>query len=183
MGHPMVDGFLSAVWGRRALFLLLAAGLMFLQLLPLSTAAAGVPGPDLLLCLAAAWIVRRPDYVPVLLIAAVFLLQDMLVMRPPGLWAAIVLLGCEFLRARTRSSRDMPFVVEWALVGAVLLAMLLAYRLVIALAMVPQHGLGQTLVQLVLTFSAYPAVAFVTQAVFRVRKRSPGARDLKGRLS
>lgn len=179
----MAEGLVSPVWWRRGLFVLLAAGLMFLQLLPLSTAAGRVPGPDLLLCLTAAWVLRRPDHVPALLIAVVFLVQDLLVMRPPGLWAATVLLGCEFLRVRTRSARGVPFVVEWGLVGVVMLAMVLAYRLVIALAMVPQQGLGLTLMQLVLTFSAYPAVAFVLQGVFRVHRRAPGARDLRGRLS
>lgn len=179
----MAEGLISPVWARRGLFVVLAAGLMFLQLLPLSTAAGGLPGPDLLLCLTVAWVLRRPDHVPALLIAAVFLLQDMLVMRPPGLWAVIVLVGCEFLRVRTRTMRDMPFVFEWGVVGLVLLAMMLAHRLMIALAMVPQHGLGQTLVQLVLTFSAYPAVAFVTQVVFRVHRAAPGARDVRRRLS
>lgn len=179
----MAEGLVPPVWARRGLFVALSAGLMFLQLLPLSTAAGGVPGPDLLLCLTIAWVLRRPDHVPALLIAAVFLVQDMLVMRPPGLWAAIVLVGCEFLRVRTRSARDLPFVVEWGLVGVVLLAMTLAYRLVVALAIVPQHGLGLTLVQLFLTFLAYPAVAFVIQVVFRVHRAAPGARDVRGRLS
>lgn len=179
----MAEGLIPAVWRQRALFAVLAALLMVVQMLPLSAGAGGVPGPDLLLCLAVAWVLRRPAFVPALLIAAVFLLQDMLVMRPPGVWAATVLVGCEFLRGRSRAARDMPFVAEWGLVGGVMLAMMLANRFVLLVAMVPQPGLGPVLVQLVLTFSAYPAVAFVSQTVFRVRKAAPGSGDIRGRLT
>lgn len=178
----MAEGLIQPVWWRRGLFVALAGVLMFLQLLPLSTAAEGLPGPDLLVCLTFAWVLRRPDHVPAVLIAAVFLIQDMLVMRPPGLWAATVLVASEVLRGRRLPARDMPFVVEWGLVGVVMVAMMLAYRLMMALAMVPQTGLGQTLVQLVLTFSAYPAMVFVTQFVFRVRKAAPGSVGIGGRL-
>lgn len=177
----MAEGVFPAAWRGRALFLCLAAALMFLQLLPLSTGSGGLPGPDLLLCLALAWVLRRPDYVPPLLVAAVFLIEDMLVMRPPGLWAAITLVAVEMLRRRAQPVRDMPFVVEWGLVGGVLVAMTLAYRLALALAMAPQDGLGLTLVQLVMTFLFYPVVSFVTQFVFRVRKVAPGSVDIRGR--
>lgn len=169
------------IWRWRVLFVALAAGLIFVQLLPLSAGAGGLPGPDLLVCLALAWVLRRPDHVPALLIAAVFLVQDLLVMRPPGLWAATVLVATEALRGRAHAGRDMPFVVEWGLVGVVLVVMTLAYRLALALALAPQHGLGLTLVQLVMTFLFYPAVAFVMQFVFRIRRAEPGALDMRGR--
>lgn len=176
----MAEGLVPVRWWYRWLFAGLAAALMFLQLLPLSTVAGGLPGPDLLVCLAIAWVLRRPEYVPALLIAVVFLMQDLLVMRPPGPWAATVLLGCEVLRRRPLPARDVPFVLEWGIVGATLLAMVLAYRLALALAMVPQPGLGLMLVQLVMTVSVYPAVVFVTQFVFRIRKTAPGERRLGG---
>ena len=47
-------------------------------------------------------------------------------MRPPGLWAAIVVLGVEFLRNREADSRDLPFLVEWGTVALLMLAMTLA---------------------------------------------------------
>jgi rod shape-determining protein MreD len=49
------------------------------------------------------------------------LLADLLFLRPPGLWAAIVVLGHEFLRNREQGLRDMPFFVEWGLVASLLL--------------------------------------------------------------
>ena len=43
-------------------------------------------GPDLLIAFAFAWSLRRPEYVPSLLLALLFLLADLLLQRPPGLW-------------------------------------------------------------------------------------------------
>ena len=51
-----------------------------------------------------------------------FLLDDLLSYRPPGLWTALVLIATEVLRARESGTRDLPFWGEWAMVGAVMLA-------------------------------------------------------------
>ena len=57
-----------------------------------------VIGPDLLIAFALAWSLRRPEYVPTLLLAILFLLGDLLLQRPPGLWALLALLACENLK-------------------------------------------------------------------------------------
>ena len=48
---------------------------------------------------------RRPDFLPVLLIGAVVLLEDLILLRPPGLWTALVILATEFVRARAALTR------------------------------------------------------------------------------
>src|SRR6056297_633829 len=97
----MADTLPTGRWRYWLLFLAIAAVLFFVQLLPLDLQPGRFPGPDVLLLLAIAWVLRRPDFVPVLLVAAVFLLADILFMRPLGLWTALVVLGMEFLRARS----------------------------------------------------------------------------------
>lgn len=179
-GGRMADKILTSRWSYRGLFVGLAGVLMFARLLPLSTVAGGIPGPDVLLCLTCAWVMRRRDYVPGVLIAAVFLLQDMLMMRPPGLWALLVLLGAEFLRTRAAQTRDMPFVLEWMLVGLVMIALTLANRLVLDLAMVPQARLGLTLMHLLLTVAAYPSVVLFSRYGLGIRPMAPGNRDDRG---
>lgn len=176
----MAETILTSRWGYRGLFVGLAGVMMFARLLPLSTLAEGVPGPDVLLCLTCAWVMRRSDYVPAVLIAAVFLLQDMLMMRPPGLWSLLVLLGAEFLRTRTAQTRDMPFVLEWMLVGLVMVSLMLANRLVLELAMVPQARLGLTLMQLLLTVATYPSVVLFSRYVLGIRRIAPGDREDRG---
>ena len=167
------------IW--RVAFVTLAALVAFVQLLPLGSGAGGLPGPDLLSLLAIVWVLRRPDYVPVLLIAIVMLLGDFLFMRPPGLWAAITVLGTEFLRVREQGMRDLPFFVEWGLVASVLLAMTLGEALVLLILVVPQPPLGLTLIQLILTVIAYPLVVGLTTLVFGLRRAAPGDVDDMGR--
>ena len=89
----MDNRWISSLWMHRLLFLAVALFLIFIRLLPLPNSAGRLPGPDLLLCLICAWTVRRPEYLPVLMVAAVVLLEDMLLMRPPGLWTGLVILA------------------------------------------------------------------------------------------
>jgi rod shape-determining protein MreD len=177
MAEPIPTG----AWSHRALYVALAASLLFLRMLPLGSVAGRWPGPDLLLCLTLVWVMRRPDYVPALLIAAVVLLEDMLLMRPPGLWAAMVVLAAEFLRARAALTRELTFLVEWLLVAGVMLAATLGFRLIMALAMLPQVSLGQTLVQALATILCYPAVVVASRLAFGVRKPATGETDAYGR--
>jgi rod shape-determining protein MreD len=166
------------VW--RSAFLAIAVFVIFVRLLPLGDGAGGVPAPDLLVAIALAWTVRRPDYVPVLLVAAVMLTADFLFMRPPGLWAAITVLGVEFLRNREQGFRDLPFLVEWGIVAVLLLAMTLANAAVLLVLMVDQPTLGLTLLQLIATILAYPLVVAVTVFAFGLRRAAPGEVDDRG---
>ncbi|MEI4473519.1 rod shape-determining protein MreD [Frigidibacter sp. MR17.24] len=164
----MIDPVTSRRWSLRALFVALACLMIFLRILPLSTVPARLPGPDLVLCLALAWVVRRPDVVSAPLIVAVFLFEDMLTLRPPGLWTLLVLLGTEFLRDRASALRRLPFLVDWAMVAAVVLLITLASRLVLGLAMVPQTNLWMTVAQMVATILAYPPVVGATHLAARL---------------
>ncbi len=177
----MAEGVPSTVWAYRALFAVLALALLLLRLLPLGSAAGAWPGPDLLMCLTFAWVLRRPDYVPLVLIALVVLLEDLMLMRPPGLWAALMVLGAEFLRNRTALSRELSFVVEWVLVAGVMAAVVMGNRLVLAVTMLDQASLGQTIIQLVASILCYPVVVFLSRLAFGVRKPAAGEIDAYGR--
>lgn len=177
----MADTAPSTVWGFRCLYVVIAAALLFLRLLPLGSEAGSWPGPNLLCAMTFAWVLRRPDYVPALLIAVVILLEDMLTMRPPGLWAAVVVVAAEFLRGRASLTREVSFVLEWLIVSIVMAASVLAYRLILSLVMLPQVSLAQSLVQLVLTVLCYPLVVGVSRLAFGVRKPATGEVDAYGR--
>jgi hypothetical protein len=66
-----------------------------------------------MLALTFAWVLRRPEFVPPLLIAAMILLGDLMFHRPPGLWAALVLVTAETLRVR--DIREGPDGAIWFL--------------------------------------------------------------------
>ena len=167
-------------WVMRAVYACLCITLIFLHLLPLDTLPRGWAGPEIMLALTFAWVLRRPDHVPPILIASVFLLADLLFQRPPGLWAALVLLGSETLRAREPGLRDLTFAAEWAAVATTLVAMTLGYRVVLALLLVDQAPLGLSLMQLVATLVAYPFVALLSHWAFGVRKIAPRDIDALG---
>lgn len=177
----MVDPLRVTLWFYRGLFLALALVLVFAKLLPLGSLAGTWPGPDLLVCLIFAWLLRRPDYLPVMLICAVVLVEDFLLMRPPGLWAVVVILGTEFLRSRVGLTRELSFAAEWALVAAVMVAMLLAYRMVFVVTFVPQPAFGFALLQTLWSILCYPFVVAGSRFAFDLRKPAMGEVDAYGR--
>jgi rod shape-determining protein MreD len=177
----MVEFWRQDHWIFRGLFLAVALVLLFLRLLPLGTAPGALPGPDLLVCVTLAWIVRRPDFLPMPLILVVFLAEDLILMRPPGLWTAIVILTTEFLRGRIALTRELSFVVEWLLVSGLMLGMLLVYRLTLGLAFVPQAPFGFAVVQVLWSIAVYPAVVALSRLALDLRKPATGEVDDYGR--
>lgn len=177
----MVDTLRSSVWLYRLVFLGLAAAFLFLKLLPLGSIAGEWPGPDILLCLIFAWVVRRPDFLPVPLIATILILEDLLLMRPPGLWTALVILATEFIRSRAALTRELGFLTEWLLVAGMMVALLISYRVAFAVAFLPQPGFGFALVQTVWSILCYPLVVAASRLAFDLRKPATGEVDAYGR--
>lgn len=178
----MADRNLTANrWGVGLAYFVLSGALMLFYINPIELVPDRFPAPDLLVGLTFAWVLRRPQYVPTLLVALVLLLGDLLFMRPPGLWAALVVLAVEFLRGREAGIREQPFPVEWALVSGALLAITLANRMILSLFLVDQAGLGLTLLHLVATILAYPLVVIASRLLFGLRKMTPGETDARGR--
>lgn len=175
-----------------SLYLGLAALVMFFRLLPLGSYGADldtghvditrliVPMPDLMLCLSLAWVLRRPDLLPAPVIAAFFFIEDILLMRPPGLWALIVLMGTEFLRRRSEQLRGYNVLYEYALVAGLMLVMFLANRAMLAIVIMPREPLGLSFAHFAVTVLAYPAVIAVSHFVFGLRKPATGEVDALG---
>jgi rod shape-determining protein MreD len=173
----MAERSVTFLWSMRAFFLGLCAFFVFLNLLPLDPAPRGWAAPELMVALTFAWILRRPEYTPLVLVAGIFLLADFLLHRPPGLWSALVLIGSQTLRAKSPDLRDLTFPMEWLSVATTLLAMTLGYRIILAILLIDLPPLAPTLMQMVSTIIAYPLVVLVSQTLFRVRKIAPGEVD------
>ncbi|QDC08817.1 rod shape-determining protein MreD [Oceanicola sp. D3] len=176
----MVDPVTARIWTYRAAFLGLCMALAFFRLLPLDTTAGGMPGPDVMLALTFAWVLRRPAFVPPALIVGVFLMADFIFQRPPGLWALLVLLGAEFLRARQGLSRELPFPLEWAMAGVLMVVLMVANMALLALFMVPRPPLGVAMLQMGMTLVTYPLVVAASHMLFGLRKAAPGEVDALG---
>lgn len=165
------------------LFCLCMGVLLFLRLLPLAAGLVGWPGPDLGLCLTFAWVLRRPDQLAAPVIAALFLFEDLMLLRPVGLWAAFMLLGTEAARLREPRWRDQPFVVEWLRVAILIGVMMLGYRVVMLMFLLPVPALGQVILQFLATVVAYPLVVFASRWLVGLRRisQSGAERTKQGR--
>ena len=157
--------------------LLLVAG----ALLPLSPGRIAWPGPDLLAALTLAWVLRRPEQVPVLVVAGVMLAADILLFRPLGLGAAIAVVATEVARHHQHRWRAQGFLVEWMRVAILMGMMVLAERVIRTLFLVPATlaplpPLGQDMLRLIATVGAYPLVVAVL-ATLGLRRAAPSALD------
>ena len=184
----MAERNTTRLLGKRLIYVALWLGLIFLHLLPIDAARPSPlsapsfleriwTGPDLHLAITFAWVLRRPEYVPPLLVAVTFLMSDLLLQRPPGLWAALALLGSEALRSRAPGLRDLTFPVEWLNVATMTLALFLGYRIILGVMMIETGPLSPTLMQALVTIAVYPVVVALSQLLFGVRKLAPGDID------
>ncbi|MCX7300139.1 MAG: rod shape-determining protein MreD [Rhodobacterales bacterium] len=170
----MAEAASARIWSKRLTFGLIAFGIVFMQLLPLNTVPMLWAMPDLLLVFTMVWVARRPDFVPVLVIAIVFLMADLLFQRPPGLMTAMVVLATETVRARAIRLRNAPFSLEWFTVALAIAGITVGNRLVLAVVMTPQAPLGLTLIQMLMTILAYPLIVALAHLVFGVSRPAPG---------
>lgn len=177
----MADSPIAQRWLGRFWFVALACGLMFLQLLPLQTLPRSWAPPDMILAITMVWVARRPDLAPVLSIAAVYLLADLLFQRPPGLMALAVLIATEFLRSRSEAIRSGSFAFEWLTVALVIVAITLGYRAVLATTASPQTPLTLSMFQMFMTILAYPLAVMVSYLLFGIRRPALGEVDAFGR--
>ena len=168
------------LWLFRALFVALALLVIFVQLLPFHPGPGKIPGPDVLLLLALSWVLLRQEFVPLLVVALLFLAADILFVRPFGLWAALAVVGTEYLRHRSFQMREVSFLVEWLTIAAIVTAMTLLYALAQSLFAVQQPPLGMTLIRLFFTIICYPLVVVLGGRLFGLRKPRAGETDSMG---
>lgn len=170
----------TRLWGMRLTFALVICIVLFFHLLPLETTPRRWVGPDLLLAFAFAWSLRRPEFVPSVALAGLFLMADLLLQRPPGLWALLALLACENLKSRARTLRDSTFASEWLTVCITLALVALAYRLGLMITLLEPPALGMSLIELVMTMICYPLVVATTHWLLGVKKSAPGEYEPSG---
>lgn len=158
------------IWSYRALFLALCASVISIKMLPLSGDNSALPGPDLLLALTLAWLLRQPAVVPLGAIILVFLLADFLFQRPPGLWTLLVVITSEALRRRRLTMTEFPFLLEWSAFTGAVLAMTLAERVLLWVLMIDPAPLGLSLAHAIVTAAIYPLIVGISKFLFGLRK-------------
>jgi rod shape-determining protein MreD len=93
----------------------------------------------------------------------------------------LVLIGAEFIRARSALTRELSFGVEWLLVAGVMFGVFLANRALLALAIADQPTFGFSLLQMLWSVVAYPVVVGVSRYALDLYKPAMGQVDALGR--
>ncbi|MDG1738511.1 MAG: rod shape-determining protein MreD [Paracoccaceae bacterium] len=166
----MAERSATHIWTMRALYSTTCFAVILFHLLPLGQIGWITFSPDIILCITLAWVVRRPEYAPILLITAVALLADLLLMRVPGLWAALVVLLADRIGRQRHRMRSTGFGVEWLRVSVGIGMLFILERFALNLLFVDRPPLPASILQLLATLIFYPVVVGVSAGVFRVRK-------------
>jgi rod shape-determining protein MreD len=153
---------------------------IYIPLVPYSLAAEDGGPPDLLFCLVVAWILRRPDTAPLVLVLTLGLLADVLNSRPMGLGALALVLGSELFRAQRSLLLGAPFVLEWIAVALTLIVAGLCVSLMLKVTFIDGPSIGQLVTQALVTAVFYPVVVVFLHWMIGIR--APEARPQPGRL-
>ena len=174
----MIEVFRKQILIGSGLFILCQLVILLARLIPLWAGHIGQPGPNLAICLLFAWMIRRPDQLAAVVIAGVFLFEDILLLHPIGLWAVIVLLASEYTRSRELRWRDQPFMVEWLRVSIMIGMMMLSYRLLQVVFLVPVVSLVKVAQQYILTVGFYPLVVLGARYFLGLRRVSAAEAEM-----
>ncbi len=169
-------------WAYALLFAVLAGLVVFLRVLPTGGSTGAWPPPDFIVLAGFAWVAKRPDFVPVLLFAALLLVAELVFLRPPGVSSALAVIGLEAMRARANLLRERGFLAEWMSVAIILALMLVAERILLTMFFVDQPQFGLVAIGFIINVIAYPAVAALSVWGLRVRRLAPGEHAAEVRL-
>lgn len=143
------------------LFVLIVFVLIFIKVLPLNTVPKEWTAPDLLLCVTLVWCLRNPIRAPIILLAALFLLQDIILQRPIGLFSAVATLMCEWAKCQALRAEEFPFVIEWVTAAIAMIAIFILVQSIASLSMITKPSMWVFGKELIFTILAYPLVTLL----------------------
>lgn len=142
---------------------------ILIELTPLNEQASTMPAPDLLFCIAAFLVLRRPSATPAFLIVVLGLARDLLGGGPVGLGALALVASIESLRAVGEFLSRHNFLFELGVVATVSFALvgLQIFGLLITFSAIPPFD--QLGLRVLGTIAAYVLVFVFFRWVLRVR--------------
>ena len=142
-------------------FSLISFVLIFIRLLPLDNFSTDFAAPDLLLCVTLVWCLRSPASAPIILLGFLFLMQDVLFQRPPGLFAASATMLCEWCKRQSFQSEEFPFSLEWLTASLAIIMIFFLTRAVAMLSVISIPPLHLSLKEVFVTIISYPFVVLL----------------------
>lgn len=162
---------------------LLAFGwlVILLELAPVNEQARALPAPDILFCVCAYLVLRRPRATPAFLVVLLGLGRDLIGGGPVGVGALTLLAAVEILRALRETLRRRSLAFEFAAVAALALAMTAAQMLALLVTLSPLPALDQLGLRWAETIVAYAVVFAVFRWLLRLGADGPARRGLRGK--
>ncbi len=156
---------------RISLYRLGYSGLVLLTLalctIPGITTSGVILWPDLVYCITIAWLIRAPMHVPPWLLVGVFLLRDILLGLPPGLWTAMILLTGLIIILSYEWLRSHIYLIQWILVAGLYLCALIAMQSVLLITRLPVPTSENLVRSFVMTALAYPLASALIALIIR----------------
>ncbi|MBL6856101.1 MAG: hypothetical protein ISQ88_06980 [Rhodobacteraceae bacterium] len=171
----------NALWFQRTVYSVISLLFIIWLISPQNSLPQAIPAPEFLLCLTLVVILRKPEVLPVILIAIIFLFCDFLFSRPVGLWSGIVIILTEFTKAQYWRYKGSNFVTTWLFSSFVIAFGIGTYILILILFVVPHTNLSQYLVWVLITIFSYPIMFCLSFLVVRSDKKNYQDRVLGGR--
>lgn len=159
----------STIWRGRLIFVALSFVLLFFRLLPLQTVPRNIAGPDIIMAFVFYLCLRQPMSVPSILIAIVILIEDLFLQRPPGLYAALIIMAGAWLKLSASHNPDRSYFRDWWMAGLAILGVMIGGRVILAMALVPLPSLTLHLSQSIATIAIFPIVGVLAYYVLRMR--------------
>lgn len=142
---------------------------ILIELTPLNEEASTMPAPDLLFCVAAFLVLRRPSATPAFLIVILGLARDLLGGGPVGLGALALVATIESLRALGEFLSRHNFLFELAAIAAFSFALIGLQSFGLLITFTPTPPLDQLGLRVLGTIAAYLWIYVFFRWVLRVR--------------
>ncbi|MGB0412271.1 MAG: hypothetical protein ACPGFA_11830 [Pikeienuella sp.] len=142
---------------------------ILLELAPLNKAAGALPSPDILFCVVAFLVMRRPGGAPGILILGLGLARDLLSGGPVGLGALALLATAEALRVMAEPLRRRARGYEFAAVAVLALGATVAKIIILTATLAALPPLDLLGMRLLMTVGTYFIVFFLFRQILRIR--------------
>lgn len=160
-------------------YLLFSLGLIFASLLPLNFTPDRLVWPDMVKLLTFAIALRRPDYVSLWLIAAIYLFCDVIYFQPLGVAPFSMVIVTYWLILRAEHMRDASFLQEWVFAAVAILASVIICKVIMAITLLPAVDMTVTVIQTLLSILCYPFMVGLLRLI-GLRKAALGEVDQLG---
>ncbi|MGV6838578.1 MAG: hypothetical protein ACWA40_00130 [Planktomarina sp.] len=151
----------------RFMYVLCIAVILWLQTQP-SGVEARYFNPDLILALTLSWALYRPDVLQPILVGTALLCADFILQKPPGLWAALVVLGTVFLRGRKAEYDHRTFIDTWVLLSIVTICLFVLYNFVLRVTFSPAPSFMLGMAETISTCMTFPLIHIISAQVFQM---------------